>query len=34
MKNTFPAYVVRKEEQGGVKAAMEQLKKRICQMVT
>lgn len=27
MENTFPAYVVRKEEQGGLKAAMEQLTK-------
>lgn len=27
MKNHFNAYVVRKEEQGGVKAAIEQLKK-------
>lgn len=27
MENTFPAYVVRSQEQGGVKAAVEQLKK-------
>lgn len=28
MENTFPAYVVRSQEQGGVKAAVEQLKRR------
>lgn len=32
MENTFPAYVIRSQEQGGVKASVEQLKKKICRM--